>query len=78
MPIISIVFFSKLSIILSGGNKWVIQEVMLELVKQKQEITLEVIHNLQEVILQMLELTQDLNKHYIWKKEGNPFPFVCS
>lgn len=38
---------------------------MLELVKQKQETTLEVIHNLQEVILQMLELTQDVNKHYI-------------
>mgnify|MGYP006972507387 FL=1 len=38
---------------------------MLELVKLKQETTQEVIHNLQEVILQMLELTQDVNKHYI-------------
>ena len=49
---------------------------MLELVKQKQETTLEVIHNLQEVILQMLELTQEVNKHYRWKKEGKPFPFI--
>lgn len=45
---------------------------MLELVKQKQETTLEVIHNLQEVILQMLELTQEVNKHYIWKRKVTP------